>query len=394
MKRYILIKEAFWAERKEENMPSITVMLKPSSGICNMSCDYCFYCDETQKRQQESYGFMSEDTLKNIIRKTMINAEGTISYVYQGGEPTLRGIEFYKKAIEFQKRYNRKGIQVHNALQTNGFAINEEWCHFFAENKFLVGISIDGIREVHDAYRHDKQGGATYEKIVKATQLMDLYHVDYNILTVVNQKTVENIGKIYNEYKQRNWHYQQYIACLDPIEEDHQKAEYAISAQQYGKVMIDLFELWYQDWKKNRQPYIRQFENYIMMLMGYPAEACDQRGRCGIQYVIEADGGVYPCDFYMLDKYRLGNLNHNRMAELDEKRKEIKFIDESLKLPPECKSCPHYYLCRGGCRRHRDPVENADYYRNYFCEGYRMFFENCSARLMEIAKFRKGQVKL
>lgn len=313
-------------------MPAISVLMKPSSGMCNMKCDYCFYCDEAQKRIQESYGFMEEETLKNIIRKTMINAEGSVQYAFQGGEPSLRGIDFFKKAVEFQKKYNRKGLKVHNAFQTNGFAIDEEWCRFFVENNFLVGISVDGIKEVHDAYRHDKKGKETYERIVRATELMDRYGVEYNILTVVNQKTVENVDIIYNEYRKRGWKYQQYIACLDPLGEGHQKTEYAISAEQYGTFLIRLFELWYRDWKKNRQPYIRQFDNYVGILLGCLPEACDQRGICGIQYVVEADGGAYPCDFYMLDKYRLGNFNENKMADMDEKRREIKFVERSGKL--------------------------------------------------------------
>lgn len=367
-------------------MPAISVLMKPSSGMCNMKCDYCFYCDEAQKRIQESYGFMEEETLKNIIRKTMINAEGSVQYAFQGGEPSLRGIDFFKKAVEFQKKYNRKGLKVHNAFQTNGFAIDEEWCRFFVENNFLVGISVDGIKEVHDAYRHDKKGKETYERIVRATELMDRYGVEYNILTVVNQKTVENVDIIYNEYRKRGWKYQQYIACLDPLGEGHQKTEYAISAEQYGTFLIRLFELWYRDWKKNRQPYIRQFDNYVGILLGCLPEACDQRGICGIQYVVEADGGAYPCDFYMLDKYRLGNFNENKMADMDEKRREIKFVERSGKLDPECGKCPHYYLCRGGCQRHRDLIPDTEYYRNFLCEGYKMFFEKCSGKIMEIAK--------
>lgn len=355
-----------------------------------MSCDYCFYCDEMQKRIRESYGFMSEDTLRNIIRKTMLNAEHSVSYTYQGGEPTLRGIEFYRKAVELQKKYNRKGLRIHNALQTNGFAINEEWCRFFSENEFLIGVSVDGIRDTHDAYRHDKEGGGTYDRIVKATELMDACHVDYNILTVVNQDTAENIEEIYKEYRKRKWKYQQYIACLDPMGEGHQKASYAISPKQYGMFLVRLFEQWYRDWKKNRQPYIRQFENYIMMLSGYPPEACDQRGSCAVQYVVEADGSVYPCDFYMLDKYRLGNFNENRLAEMDEERGRLGFVEESAKLSPECRQCSYYYLCRGGCQRHRDPIENGNYYKNYLCEGYRLFFEKCESRLIEIAKNSNG----
>lgn len=367
-------------------MPPISIMMKPSSGMCNMSCDYCFYCDEAQKRIQESYGFMSEDTLKNIIRKTMINAEGSVTFAYQGGEPTLRGIDFFKKAVEFQKKYNKKGIEVHNSFQTNGFAIDEEWCRFLAENHFLVGVSIDGIRETHDVHRHDKSGRDTYERIVKATELMDAFGVEYNILTVVNQKTAEKAEVIYQEYKRRGWNYQQYIACLDPLEEGHEKMKYAILPEQYGMFLSRLFELWYKDWRRGKQPYIRQFENYIGILLGYPPEACDQRGICGIQYVVEADGGAYPCDFYMLDEYRLGSFNENRMAEMDEKRKEIQFIERSRKLDPECARCEYYRLCRGGCQRQRDLVPETGCYRNHLCQAYKIFFKNTSDKMMEIAK--------
>lgn len=149
------------------------------------------------------------------------------------------------------------------------------------------------------------------------------------------------------QYRERGWKYQQYIACLDPLEGGHQKTEYGITPEQYGRFLVRLFELWYGEWKKNRQPYIRQFHNYIAMLLGHQPEACDQRGICGVQYVVEADGGVYPCDFYMLDEYRLGNFNQNRLCELDEKRREIKFLERSSRLSLKCKSCPHYFLCRG-----------------------------------------------
>ena len=134
-------------------MPAISVLMKPSSSMCNMSCNYCFYCDEAQKRTQESFGYMSEQTLKNIIRKTMLRAEGMISYTYQGGEPTLRGVGFFKKAIEFQNQYNRNHVQVQNALQTNGYAITEEWCQFFKDNHFLIGLSVDGTEEIHNSTR-------------------------------------------------------------------------------------------------------------------------------------------------------------------------------------------------------------------------------------------------
>ena len=366
-------------------MAPISILMKPSSGMCNMQCDYCFYCDETRKREQESYGFMSEQTLKNTIRKTILRAEGMVSYAYQGGEPTLRGIEFFQKAVEFQKRYNKHGIRVNNALQTNGYLIDEAWCKFFKENHFLVGLSVDGIKETHDKYRHNKNGDPTYDRILHAAELMDQYGVEYNILTVVNQAVAANIKPIYSFYKKRGWNYQQYIACLDPLDEMRGQNEYALKPEIYGTFLTELFNLWYEDWKRGEQPYIRQFENYIGILLGYPPESCEQRGCCGIQNVVEADGSVYPCDFYMLDEYCLGNFNENRIDEINSKRNEIGFVNRSRKLTQECRKCNYYKVCRGGCQRNREWNSTTDCYENYFCKSYQIFFEACLDRMNEIA---------
>ncbi len=182
------------------------------------------------------------------------------------------------------------------------------------------------------------------------------------------------------------WNYQQYIACLDPLGETRGESEFALEPALYGKFLTELFDLWYADWRKGRQPYIRQFENYVGILLGYPPEACDQRGVCGITNVVEADGSVYPCDFYMLDAYRLGNFNENRLDEIDAKREEIGFVERSRKLEKSCLACPYYRLCRGGCQRHRDPVEGTEEYHNYFCESYRIFFDACLGRMEEMAE--------
>ena len=374
-------------------MPPISVLIKPASGICNMKCDYCFYCDEAKKRITKSYGFMTERTLRNVIRKTMLHADGMISYVFQGGEPTLRGLEFFEKVIEYQKQYNKNRVYVNNAIQTNGYALNEEWAKFFKENHFLVGFSLDGTKENHDLYRHNTEGEGTYDRILKSINLMDAYGVDYNILTVVTKDTAEHISEIYKEYQTRGWNYQQYIACLDPLGEERGKNPYALTPVQYGSFLIELFQLWYEDWKKKKQPYIRQFDNYIGILMGYQPESCDQRGSCGIQTVVEADGSVYPCDFYMLDEYYLGNLNEHRIEDIERMRKEIGFIERSEKVSEECRKCQYYRICRGGCQRNRERNSYSGEYENYFCSGYKMFFDACLEQLKEIARevnFRKS----
>ena len=367
-------------------MPPVSVLIKPSSGMCNMFCEYCFYCDETQKRLQESYGFMSEQTLKNVIRRTLLRADGVANYAFQGGEPTLRGLEFFEKVVEFQKQYNKKGIHITNALQTNGYAINEDWCRFFKENQFLIGISIDGLKTTHDVYRHTKNGNPTYDKIVQTTKLFDQYDVDYNILTVVNKQVAAKITEIYDSYKKNGWNFQQYIPCLDPLDEGHGKKEYALSPEQYGIFLTELFDLWYKDWKQENPPYIRQFENYLSILLGHQPEACDQRGTCGIQYVVEADGSVYPCDFYMLDEYRLGNFNENQLNDIDARRQGSGFLERSTRISGECKNCLYYQVCRGGCQRYRDFNEQVEGYENYLCRGYQIFFEECLDRMQEVAE--------
>ncbi len=201
---------------------------------------------------------------------------------------------------------------------------------------------------------------------------------------------MDNAIKVaYEFYKKQGWHYQQYIACLDPLEEAHGENEYALEPKQYGRFLIELFELWYADWKNGTQPYIRQFENYVGLAAGYMAESCEQRGVCGIQNVVEADGSVYPCDFYMLDEYRLGNFNANQMEEINAKRKEIGFIERSLQLKESCKSCPYFFICRGGCQRNRDYDQVSGMYENYFCKSYEMFFDACLPKMKEMAETLK-----
>lgn len=374
-------------------MKTTSVLIKPASDLCNMRCDYCFYCDETSKRSTPSFGFMSEETLRNVIRRTLLPTQGPVAYAFQGGEPTLRGLEFFEKALEYQKKYNRNNVPVHNALQTNGYAITEEWATFLQKNNFLTGLSVDGTPAIHDLHRHDKSGGPTFERIEKAARILDRCGAQYNILTVVTRQVAEHIEEIYNFYKTKGWHYQQYIACMDPLNELRGQQSHALLPSQYGQFLTKLFDLWYADYLKGKQPYIRQFENYAGILMGYQPESCEQRGVCGLQYVVEADGSVYPCDFYALDQYLLGNFNADRLEQLDARREEIGFIAPSLRLSNTCRSCPYLGICRGGCQRNRELAADGNYI-NYFCQGFQVFFENCLGRLQEIAKNAGNTPKL
>ena len=209
--------------------------------------------------------------------------------------------------------------------------------------------------------------------------------MEYNILTVVHKDVAENIREIYKDYQRKGWNYLQFITCLDPLGEKRGQERYSLLPEAYGRFLTELFRLWYKDWKRNRQPFIRQFENYIGILAGYQPESCEQRGICGIQNVVEADGSVYTCDFYVLDEFCLGNLNKDSMADIQKKREEIGFIDRSRNHSKECRECRWFALCRGGCYRSREGEKD-----NYFCAGYQYFFENCYSQLEEIAKFHQN----
>lgn len=365
-------------------MPPIHVMIKPASGLCNMRCKYCFYADEMENRSQASYGIMTEETLENVVKETLRFAEGECTFAFQGGEPTLAGLDFYRKLLGLEEKYNIKQVQISHALQTNGYVLDQEWCAFLAENHFLVGLSVDGIKATHDAYRKDARGEDTYFRVLKAAQLLEEAGAEFNILTVVNGKTAPKIRRIYENYRKLGFSWQQYIACLDPIWEKQGQQEYSLTPRVYGQFLIDLFDLWYLDLQQGKQPYIRMFENYIAVLLGQQPESCEQRGMCSFQNVVEADGSVYPCDFYVLDEYRIGNLNTDSFETIHENRKESGFVQNSLNHTDSCKTCPYFGICRGGCRRHREqPGTNAG--ENYFCESYRMFFAACLPRMQEIA---------
>ena len=366
-------------------MRNVVALIKPASSNCSMRCDYCFYRDEAEKRGRASYGMMTEETLKNVIRRCLLPAEGACAFAFQGGEPTLRGLAFFEKAVEYAAHFNRRGLPVQFSLQTNGFAVDDAWSAFFAKNGFLLGVSVDGTEAIHDRYRHAPDGGPTYARVMKTIESLEKHGVEYNILTVVHRDTAEHIEEIYRGYRKKGWRYLQFITCLDPLGEPRGGKPYSLTPEAYGRFLIRLFDLWYQDWQAGRAPSIRQFENYVGILLGMPPESCEQRGTCGVQYAVEADGSVYPCDFYALDAWKLGNFNENRLSEIDERREALGFRQLSFPVPAACEACRWYSLCRNACRRCRLPLGGPEGGINYFCAGYQMFFSHCYDRLRAIA---------
>ena len=362
----------------------MNILMKPVSGQCTMTCEYCFYCDEMKKRGEALKGVMTDQTLKNVVRKTLGPSREPVIFAYQGGEPLLRGIGFYREAVRLQQQYNRNRVPVLNAMQTNGMLLDDEWCSFFAANRFLVGFSLDGTEELHDRYRRKKDGSGSFRQVLAGIRCLEKWHAQFNILTVVTEDLAQKTEEVYSFYRQMGWDYQQYIACLDPSGETG-TGRYSLSPGAYGDFLIRLFRCWEKDRRAGKEPYIRQFDNYIGILMGYLPEACEHRGKCGVQYAIEADGSVYPCDFYMTDAYLLGNINRERCEAIDSKRREIRFVEESETIPQRCAACAYYSLCRGGCRRNRTETDRT----NRFCEGYRKFFDTCLEDMERIAKERR-----
>ncbi len=369
-------------------MPPVSLLIKPASGLCNLRCRYCFYEDEAQNRAQASYGIMSVETLENVLRRAFDEADGDLNIAFQGGEPTLAGLDFFRACMDMQKRLNLRGVRVHNSIQTNGYRLGEDWARFFAENHFLVGLSLDGVRHTHDAFRLDVHGEGTFFDILQTRELFERCGVEYNILTVVNARTAQNAAKIYAFYRKNGLKYLQFIPCLDPFEVG--KHDFSLTAEAYGNFLCELFDLWFADLQRGAQPYIRTFENYMGILMGLPPESCDMFGRCSLQNVVEANGDVYPCDFYVLDEYRLGNLNADSLADIRARLPETGFIEQSLELPAACRSCPFYPVCRGGCRRHR--LRGPDgALENRFCASYKMFFAHALPRMQRVAAMMRAQ---
>jgi uncharacterized protein len=345
-----------------------------------MRCKYCFYADETKKRGIKNYGVMSMVTLKNILTQVFSKAEMRCGIAFQGGEPTLVGLDFFEAVVEYSNKLNVNKCKVDYAIQTNGILLDEEWCAFFARHKFLVGVSLDGTRKIHDENRVDTTGGGTHSRVMKAICLLAKHKVDTNILTVVTSSVSRHFPQIHSYFRQNGLYYRQFIPCIDPLNEERGRHPWSLTPKLFECYLKSAFDCWYADVQNGTYQYHRYFDNLLMLLNDQLPEACGMIGVCGKQYIVEADGTVFPCDFYMTDHYKLGNLNTNTLEEIDAKRKEIHFIEQSMDLVKECLACRWKNLCRGGCRRDRDYfIEGIG--RNWYCSAFKSFFDYAYNRL-------------
>ncbi len=371
-------------------MGYVNLLIKPASSLCNMRCLYCFYTDESEHRAQKSMGIMTRDTARQLIDAAFSAAgrSGSVSFSFQGGEPTLAGLDFFRDFVLMSRDRNADNLPVSWAIQTNGLAIHEEWAGFFRENHFLVGISVDGNPALHDRFRIDAAGGGTWARVAGSVRLLLDQGVETNILCVVHGETARSPKKIYRALKALNTGYLQFIPCLDPLEKQRGTMSWSLTPEAYGRFLCGVFDDWYKDWEQGQYVSVRQFDDWVHLAMGMPAGSCASNGRCGGYLVVEADGSLYPCDFYALDEWKLGTVQES-LAALASSDRMLKFQKRSLHKPMKCIACRYFPLCRGGCPRDWVPDSKART-ENYFCPGLQMFFDYAGDRIARIASAEKA----
>ncbi len=363
-------------------MRAVNLMIKPASSACNMACRYCFYRDIAQNRNKAFTGMLPRGRLETLVENALADTELYCGFAFQGGEPTLAGLDFFRALLSFQKKHNTKNIRIHNSLQTNGYAITAEWADFLAENHFLVGLSLDGPPDVHNANRPDAQGNDTFNRVMKTLHLFREKKVEFNILSVITGKNAKRIASIYRFFTKHKMEYLQFIPCLEPLGNERGLADWHLSPDEYGRFLVRLFDLWFADVRAGRYTSIRHIDNLLGLIMGKAPEACNMTGHCAVQFVVEGDGGVYPCDFYVHDEWRMGTVD-TPLSELQKTDAARRFVEASLPLPAQCGECRWGALCRNGCRRDRVAAAGAPEPINYYCSSFRHFFDNRHRQLRE-----------
>lgn len=366
-------------------MKNLNLLIKPASSSCNLRCRYCFYYDVADNREVKNYGIMNDDTLENMVKKVFEDVEYSANFAFQGGEPTMAGIEFFEKFHKFVEKYNTKKIIVNFSLQTNGTLLNKKWLELFKKHNYLIGLSLDGNKEMHDTFRIDAKGEGTFSRVLKAAKMMKKADVEFNILCVVNKLIAQNGKLVYNFFKNNGFRYYQFIPCLDSLSCSEEK-DYTLTAEDYGKFLDETFNLWYEDMMSDKRISVRHFDNYTKIILGEEPEACDMVGHCNMNAVLESDGSMYPCDFYVLDEFKVGNINESSFEELFKSEAEMRFLRTSLAVDEKCKVCRYFKICRGGCRRHKELTAEGNY-ENRFCKSYKYFFEKNIDKMVKTAEY-------
>ncbi len=360
-----------------------SVMIKPASGRCNIRCKYCFYIDECVSREQYSMGLMREDDAGKLVNRVLgqLTDKDSMNFAFQGGEPTLAGLAYFKAFVKAANAHDFGGV-VSFALQTNGFIIDDEWAEFLHENNFLVGLSMDGPQIYHDANRRTPKNEGTFERILNTKKLFDKHKVEYNILTVLTEQAARRPREYWNFILKNKIKFIQFVPCLGELD-GGDSGGCAVTSKKFASFYTEIFPLWAKELQKGNYISIKFFDDFFNLMLRRTCTACGFTGRCNVQMIVEADGSVYPCDFYVLDNWKLGNIYEKTIHELQTCDLSKEYLLQPRTNGEICQKCRYRNMCGGGCPRMKYSM-----YLNKaedFC-GYKQFLDNCHDDIDKMAR--------
>lgn len=365
------------------------VMAKPAGALCNLRCDYCYYLEKAHMYADNSRHIMTDELLERFIEQYLSSQTmNEVLFCWHGGETLMRPLSFYKRVIELQRQYAR-GRVVDNCIQTNGTMLTDEWCRFFAENHWLVGISIDGPQEFHDEYRRTKSGGPSWRKVMNGINLLNKHGVEWNAMAVVNDYNADYPVEFYRFFKDMGCHYLQFAPIVErilkhddgrhlaaPDESDGRLADFSVSAEQWGNFLCGLFDEWVKE--DVGKIFVQIFDSTLANWVGVQPGVCSLAKECGHAGVMEYNGDVYSCDHFVFPEYRLGNIYTSTLTEMMYSERQRQFgKQKQSSLPGQCRECEFLFACNGECPKNRI-ISTADGEPglNYLCRGYYRFFKH------------------
>jgi len=372
---------------------AFTPLVKPAGGDCQLACTYCFYRVNPIVRSGEDHPRMPDRVLERFTGQYLAyQPDGMPANIcWQGGEPLLMGHDFFRQAVAYQKQFKRPGQQVVNSMQTNGVALDRAFAKFFHEEEFLVGISLDGPQDIHDATRRHVGGGVSHDQVMTAIEHMRAERVQFNILTVLHDGNAARAGEIYEFFRSQGFRFMQFIACAETLPKSGKLAPYALKPDQYADALGQIFRRWRRDLQAGDLISCRFFDHIVNKLVGAGSAMCLFEGHCDGQIVIENDGSTYPCDWHVDEKWYLGNVLEKSFEELVNQPTMEAFIERSHRRPAKCESCRFFPLCRGGCPKHRELLTGTAEGENLYCEAYQRFYTESIGDFEQIATMLRRQ---
>lgn len=382
------------------------VMLKPVGARCNLACSYCYYQEKEMLYAEASQQVMSENLLERFTREYIQSQTmPQVLFTWHGGEPLMRPLAFYRKAIELQRKYG-KGRIIDNCIQTNGTLLTDDWCRFFKENNWLVGISIDGPQEFHDAYRRNRHGLPSFAQVMKGIELLEKHGVEWNAMAVVNRLNVEHPLEFYHFFQNIDCRYIQFTPIVERIvlksgkeclahvgdKENWRMTDASITSEQWGEFLCTLFDEWVQ--KDVGYRFVQLFDATLANWVGEEPGVCSMARSCGKAAVMEFNGDVYTCDHFVFPEYRLGNIYRHSLVEMLYGDKQQAFgVDKWRSLPVKCRQCKYLFACNGECPKNRFyTTSEGEEGLNYLCKGYYRFFEHVVPYMEYMKRDRKSVV--